>query len=239
MRIESLPSGERHCARFIDKRHHGAGSRENKRNFFRPDNINKSARRNLANVCAAIRKSHAQPFGKTREHADIRFIAIRFLDRENEIIGTDCRRGFKARNAFDARVLTKVHCADFRKVESCAGNSRHLGYRLRFTLTGGRRRNIRRCGCRRRNQYQPGSSTAHEDCAANRFKKMRMRISSLHRPPNRCFAKAGAASRQPAKFSFRERKSLQRILASAASSLYRRRGCQLQRSLREITYTLV
>ena len=129
--------------------------------------------------------------------------------------------------------------ADFRKVESCAGNSRHLGYRLRFTLTGGRRRNIRRCGCRHRSQYQPGSSTAHEDCAANRFKKMRMRISSLHRPPNRCFAKAGAASRQPAKFSFRERKSLQRILASAASSLYRRRGCQLQLSLREITYTLV
>ena len=122
-------------------------------------------------MCAAIRKSHAQPFGKTGQHADIRFIAIRFLDRENEIIGTDCRRGFKARNAFDARVLTKVHCADFRKVESCAGNSRHLGYRLRFTLTGGRRRNIRRCGCRHRSQYQPGSSTVHEDCAADRFKK--------------------------------------------------------------------
>ena len=190
-------------------------------------------------MCAAIRKSHAQPFGKTSQHSDIRLIAICFLDRENEIIGTDCRRGFKARHAFDARVLTKVHCADFRKVESCAGNSRHLGYRLRFTLTGGRRRNIWRCGCRHRSQYQPGSSTAHEDCAANRFKKMRMRISSLHRPPNRCFAKAGAASRQPAKFSFRKRKNLQRILAFAASSLYRRRGCQLQQSLREITYTLV
>ena len=94
MGIESFPCGERHCARFIDKRHHGAGSRENKRNFFRPDNINKSARRNLTNVCAPIRKSHAQPFGKTGEHADIRLIAVCFLDRKNEIIGTDCRRGF-------------------------------------------------------------------------------------------------------------------------------------------------